>query len=103
MAELPLAQDFPRAEEADWKALVEKALKGAPFASLRSETYDGIVIEPLYGRAAEASVTLSRQPGEAWTVVQRVLDGLTVSSFCAFTRVGSDSWRESTRLSCVGV
>lgn len=72
MAELPLARDFPRAKEAEWKALVEKALKGSPFASLRSETYDGIVIEPLYGRAAEASVIPGRQPGEAWTVVQRV-------------------------------
>ena len=74
MAEFPLARDFPRAEEADWKALVEKALKGSPFASLRSETYDGIVIEPLYGHAAEASVIPGRQPGEAWTVAQRVDD-----------------------------
>ena len=72
MAELPLARGFPPAEEADWKALVEKALKGSPFASLRSETYDGIVIEPLYGRAAEGNVIPGRQPGEAWTVVQRV-------------------------------
>jgi methylmalonyl-CoA mutase len=72
MAELPLARDFPPAEEADWQALVEKALKGSPFASLRSETYDGIVIEPLYGRAAEANVIPGRQPGEGWTVVQRV-------------------------------
>jgi methylmalonyl-CoA mutase len=74
MAELPLARGFPPAEEADWKALVEKALKGSPFASLRSETYDGIVIEPLYGRAAEASVIPGRQPGEAWMVAQRVDD-----------------------------
>jgi methylmalonyl-CoA mutase len=74
MAELPLARDFPPAEEADWQALVEKALKGSPFASLRSESYDGIVIEPLYGRAAEASVIPGRQPGEAWTVVQRLDD-----------------------------
>ena len=51
MAELSLARDFPPAEEADWQALVQEALKGAPFASLRSSTYDGIVIEPLYARA----------------------------------------------------
>ncbi len=30
MAELSLARDFPPADEAAWKALVEEALKGAP-------------------------------------------------------------------------
>ena len=52
MVELSLARDFPPADEAAWKALVEEALKGAPFASLRSKTYDGIAIEPLYPRGA---------------------------------------------------
>ena len=50
MAELSLARDFPPAQEADWQALVKEALKGAPFSSLRSVSYDGIVIEPLYAR-----------------------------------------------------
>ena len=55
MVELSLARDFAPADEAAWKALIEEALKGAPFASLRSKTYDCIAIEPLYGRATEAS------------------------------------------------
>ena len=51
MVELSLARDFAPADEAAWKALIEEALKGAPFASLGSNTYDGIDIAPLYRRA----------------------------------------------------
>jgi methylmalonyl-CoA mutase len=72
MAELPLARDFPPADEAAWKALVEQALKGAPFASLESQTYDGIVVEPLYRRATDARVVPGRAPGSPWQVMQRV-------------------------------
>ena len=72
MAELSLARDFPASSEADWQALVKEALKGAPLTSLRSTTYDGIVIEPLYGRAKDASVIPGREPGEAWAVMQRI-------------------------------
>ena len=72
MVELSLARDFPPADEAGWKALVEEALKGAPFAALRSKTYDGIDIEPLYKRAPEASRILGRAPGMPWAVMQRI-------------------------------
>lgn len=72
MAEFPLARDFPKAALADWQALVAEALKGAPIASLRSETYDGIVIEPLYARANEAEVIPGRVPGEPWAAMQRI-------------------------------
>ena len=72
MAEFSLARDFPSAEEADWQALVQEALKGAPFASLRSTTYDGIVIEPLYARAVGASVIPGRAPGAPWGIMQRI-------------------------------
>ena len=77
MAELVLAKDFPRAEEADWRKLVEEALKGAPFASLRSQTYDGIPLEPLYPRASDASLIPGRAAGVPWTVMQRadIADG----------------------------
>ncbi len=37
----------------EWRRLVEKGLKGRDFASLRSATRDGIVIEPLYIRFAD--------------------------------------------------
>lgn len=72
MMERSLARDFPPSDEEAWKALVAEALKGAPFASLRSKTYDGIVIEPLYPRAQEASRIEGRVPGTPWAVMQRI-------------------------------
>ena len=72
MAELSLARDFPPAQEADWQTLVKEALKGAPVSSLRSVSYDGIVIEPLYARAKDAAVIPGREAGEAWGVMQRL-------------------------------
>jgi methylmalonyl-CoA mutase len=72
MVELSLARDFPPVDEAAWKALVEEALKGAPFASLRSSTYDGIPIEPLYSRAKYEQIIAARAPGQSWQVMQRV-------------------------------
>ena len=70
--ELSLARDFPPADEAAWKALVEEALKGAPFATLRSKTYDGIGLEPLYKRAQDASRIQGRPAGLPWAVMQRI-------------------------------
>ena len=72
MAEISLACDFPLSSEADWQALVKEALKGAPLSSLRSTSYDGIAIEPLYTRAKDGNVIPGRAPGEAWAVMQRV-------------------------------
>ncbi len=72
MVELSLARDFPPADEAAWKALVEEALKGAPFAALRSTTYDGITIEPLYQRAQDAARIAGRPAGQPWAVMQRI-------------------------------
>jgi len=72
MVELTLARNFPPADEAAWKALVEEALKGAPFASLRSESYDGIAIEPLYARAQGAQRIAGRAAGTPWSIMQRI-------------------------------
>ncbi len=72
MVELTLARNFPPADEAAWKALVEEALKGAPLASLRSESYDGIAIEPLYARAQGAERVAGRAAGAPWSVIQRI-------------------------------
>ena len=71
MVELTLARNFPPADEAAWKALVAEALKDAPFASLRSESYDGIAIEPLYPRARGAERIASRAAAP-WSVMQRI-------------------------------
>ncbi|MEZ5906705.1 MAG: methylmalonyl-CoA mutase family protein [Geminicoccaceae bacterium] len=49
---LALAADFPPADPAAWRELVEKTLKGADFAAtLVSRTDDGIEIQPLYTRS----------------------------------------------------
>ncbi|HXG79566.1 MAG TPA: methylmalonyl-CoA mutase subunit beta [Methyloceanibacter sp.] len=72
MVELSLASGFSSADEAAWRALVEEALKGAPFSTLRSRTYDGIDIEPLYVPAREAGRILGRAPATAWAVMQRI-------------------------------
>src|SRR5215470_3457380 len=72
MVELTLARNFPATDEATWKGLVEEALKGAPFASLRSKSYDGIPIEPLYARAHGATRVPGRVAGTPWSVMQRI-------------------------------
>jgi methylmalonyl-CoA mutase len=66
------AADFPAATEADWRKLVDAALKGGSFERLKSRTYDRLTIEPLYSSAREASGIAGRPGGAAWTVMQRV-------------------------------
>ncbi len=39
---------FPQATAADWRALVEKTLKGQPLESLNRTTFEGLPIAPLY-------------------------------------------------------
>src|SRR5262245_10441143 len=72
MAEISLAKGFAPAGEAAWRALVEEALKGTPFAALEAKTYDGIAIQPLYGPAREARPLAGRMPGLPWSVMQRI-------------------------------
>ena len=51
MTDMPLADLFPTPTEAEWRALVDKALKGADFERrLVSRTADGLAIRPLYRR-----------------------------------------------------
>ena len=71
MNEFTLAADFPTASREDWLALVEKALKGAPFERLQSKTYDGLTIEPLYGRARSASPIAGRAAAAPWQILAR--------------------------------
>jgi len=70
---LPLAAEFPAATQDRWRKLTEAALKGADFdKKLVSRTYDGLKIEPLYPRAANAKPVAGRKAGEPWTVMQRI-------------------------------
>jgi methylmalonyl-CoA mutase len=71
--ELTLAAEFPPTSQAEWRRLVDAALKGASFDKrLVSQTYDGLRIEPLYPRAAGVKPVAGRTPGAAWTLMQRV-------------------------------
>src|SRR5512135_149891 len=71
--DLPLAAEFPPTTEAEWRALVEAALKGAAFDKrLVSQTYDGLRIEPLYARAVGVKPVVGRPASAAWTVMQRI-------------------------------
>ncbi|MBX9777903.1 MAG: methylmalonyl-CoA mutase subunit beta [Xanthobacteraceae bacterium] len=70
--DLPLAAGFPAATHAQWRKLVDGVLKGAPFEKLQSRTADGLTIEPLYPRAADAELIAGRRPGLRWQVVQRI-------------------------------
>ena len=72
MAELTVGHDFPPSGATEWQALVEQALKGAPFSSLKSRSLDGIVIEPLYARASNAHPLPRRTAMGPWGVMQRV-------------------------------
>ncbi|HZP70854.1 MAG TPA: methylmalonyl-CoA mutase family protein [Pseudolabrys sp.] len=69
---LPLAAEFAPTTMADWRKLVEDALKGAAFdRRLVSTTYDGLRIEPLYARSVSANAVTGR-PAIPWQVIQRV-------------------------------
>jgi methylmalonyl-CoA mutase len=72
MVEFSLARDCPPADEAAWKALVQEALKGAPFASLLARSYDGIAVEPLFARARDVKPIAGRAAGAPWAVLQRI-------------------------------
>src|SRR5580704_14490851 len=71
--ELPLATEFPPTTQAEWRKLVEAALKGTSFEKrLVSQTYDGLRVEPLYPRAPGVNPVAGRTPGAAWSLMQRV-------------------------------
>jgi methylmalonyl-CoA mutase len=68
--QLSLAAEFPSATREDWLKLVRAALKDRPYERLIAKTYDGIAIEPLYGRAAGAQPVAGRRG--PWQVMARV-------------------------------
>jgi methylmalonyl-CoA mutase len=64
--ETRLADGFPAATLDHWRALVEKALKGADFEKrLVKRTADGLTINPLYTRSDALANTVNLLPGEA--------------------------------------
>jgi methylmalonyl-CoA mutase len=64
--ETHLADGFPAAKIEQWRALVEKALKGADFEKrLVKRTADGLKINPLYTRADALAGATDALPGLA--------------------------------------
>lgn len=70
--DLPLAADFPKATDEDWRKLVDGVLKGAPFEKLVGKTYDGLKIKPLYPRAKGVAPVVGRAAAAPWQIMQRV-------------------------------
>ena len=62
--ELSLSAEFPRADEAQWLALAEKALDGAPLSRITTKTEHGVPVKPLY-RAPDWAADASGAPGVA--------------------------------------
>ena len=76
------ADAFPAASEAQWRGLVEKVLKGAPFERLIGKSADGIEIAPLYqGQPTAGSRALKASSGP-WRVLTRIdhPDALTANA-----------------------
>ncbi len=62
--ELPLSAEFPRADDAQWQALAERALDGAPLSRITTKTEHGVPVKPLY-RAPDWAADASGAPGLA--------------------------------------
>lgn len=69
---LELASGFAPASREDWRKLVDDVLKGAPFEKLIGRTYDGLRIEPIYGRAKNIAPVVGRSAGAPWQIMQRI-------------------------------
>lgn len=66
---IALAEDFAPASEADWRALVDKTLNGAPFEKrLVAKTYSGVAIQPLYREAEPLGVAAPVHEEGRWDV-----------------------------------
>lgn len=68
----PIASTFPTISEAQWRAMVEKALKGASFERLVSRTADGVEIQPLYPRDTSGRAPVARAHDGPWRALTRI-------------------------------
>lgn len=70
---MQLASDFAGVNEADWRKLVEGVLKGADFnKKLVGKTADGLAIQPLYTRRADAGIIAGARRDKPWGIVVRL-------------------------------
>lgn len=69
------AAQFDPVDEAGWRKLAEKALKGADFdATLTTGTDDGLIYGPIYPRRGDAAAIARAEPDRPWRIVQRLDD-----------------------------
>lgn len=71
-SDLTFTDAFPATDEARWRKLVEGALKGGAFEKLIGQTYEGVAIQPLYGRAKSETPRALRAEAGDWTICARV-------------------------------
>ena len=77
-----------------WRAVAEKALRGASFdETLVSHTDDAITYGPLYERREDARILSRCDSASPWRIVQRVDDPDTdrAAAQAAFARAGARS------------
>lgn len=73
LADLPFMDAFATPGEAQWRAAVDKVLKGADFEKkLVGRTADGVRVEPLYEAAAGQGARPLRAESGRWRVAARV-------------------------------
>jgi len=70
---LNLGADFPIATPDDWRAAAERLLKGKPFETLRTATYEEITLEPIYHTAGSARPAFFQaRAGAEWQIAQSI-------------------------------
>jgi methylmalonyl-CoA mutase len=72
LRDAPLASVFPQPTEEQWRKIVDRALKGAPFEKLTSKTYEGVEIAPLYPATTTPGPRALRKTAERWSILARV-------------------------------
>ncbi|MDN4607760.1 methylmalonyl-CoA mutase family protein [Sporosarcina highlanderae] len=67
---------FKQADYKQWKALAEQSLKGKPYDSLLTETWEGITLHPLYYEKTSSnntSIIQSMKENPGWTIAQQTI------------------------------
>ncbi len=100
--EAAFVNPFPNPTEADWRARVDAVLKGGDFTKkLVSRTHDGLAIQPLYQRRAEAPLVTGAAPGQPWRVMCRV-DHPDADAAAAQAREDLEGGADALALAMVG-
>jgi len=71
--DLALTEGFDARNEAQWRAAIDKVLKGGDFTKrLVSMTADGIALQPLYMQATGTPPVVAARSATPWQIVQRM-------------------------------